>query len=98
MRSFFMISSILLAVSSSVSAYTPADTSQTDALAAAALSNLTEYVSLNSKNGTCTIESATRRREWYVDPPSVFGRAYYEIRHIPSHLLPTSMTNSLLRL
>ncbi|KAK3387848.1 hypothetical protein B0H63DRAFT_542303 [Podospora didyma] len=54
----------LLAAASSVTAYVPASTIQTDVLATKALVNLAAYSLHDSNTKTCTLLNAAKRREW----------------------------------
>ncbi|TVY16990.1 Tyrosinase-like protein orsC [Lachnellula arida] len=53
-----------LFVLSTVAAYTPASTANTDQLAADGLSNLATWAADGNLNGSCTLENAAVRREW----------------------------------
>ncbi|TVY52368.1 Tyrosinase-like protein orsC [Lachnellula cervina] len=60
-------SSVILAplfALSTVAAYTPASTANTDQLAADGLSNLATWAADGNLNGSCTLENAAVRREW----------------------------------
>ena len=57
---------VLLASSPYVAAWTPADTNQTDVLAAQGLANLAYYEIQGNVQANCSLSNATIRREWYV--------------------------------
>lgn len=70
--STFLEGGLVLAVAGGAAAapkkYNPASTAKTDAIAKDALAKLTEFVANNPNAGTCTIQTAAKRREWYVLP------------------------------
>ncbi|KAH9907265.1 Di-copper centre-containing protein [Xylariomycetidae sp. FL2044] len=64
MRSNNRVLALLAATVPSATAYNPASTLNTDALAEIALTNLASYSASFSNQTTCTLETATKRREW----------------------------------